>query len=96
MSAIQLGDELLSDIKKILTSHDEANADDGVCVQYLAAVMGFQLAMLPTEPEHKKEMMKHLFDLANQVLEDFLAKTPTAAPPSEEAFGIWKPEQHSL
>ena len=91
MSTIQLGDELLSDIKKVLTSHDEAKADDGVCVQYLAAIMGFQLAKLPTETEHKKEMLKHLFDFADHVLEDSLPQAP-AAPPPQEAFGIWKPE----
>jgi hypothetical protein len=90
MSAIQLSDELLSDIKKVLTSHDKANVDDDICIQYMAAIMGLQLARLPTEPGHKKKMLQQLFDFADHVLEDGLPKA--SAPPPQEAFGIWKPE----
>lgn len=92
MSTIQLGDELLSDIKKVLTNHDEANADDGVFVQYLAALIGLQLARLPTDTEEKKGMLKHLFEFADHVLEDSLPKAAAAPPPTQEAFGIWKPK----
>ena len=93
MSTIQLSDELLSDIKGVLTSHDEANADDGVCVQYLAALTGFLTSKLPVEPNEKKGMMDELCGFARHVLEDSLPKpVDSAATPSGEAFGIWKPE----
>ncbi|MCK4951860.1 MAG: hypothetical protein KAS48_08585 [Gammaproteobacteria bacterium] len=93
MSSIQLSNELLSDIKKVLTSHDEANADDGVCVQYLAALTGFLTSMLPVDINTKKGMMDDLCGFAHHVLEDSLP-TPAsaAAAPSGDAFGIWKPE----
>ena len=93
MSTIQLSNELLSDIKKVLTSHDEANADDGVCVQYLAALTGFLTSMLPVEADAKKGMMDELCGFARHVLEDSLpAPANAAAAPAGEAFGIWKPE----
>jgi hypothetical protein len=92
MSTIQLSDELLSDIKKILTSHDEANADDGICVQYLAALTGFLTSKLPVEANAKKGMMDELCGFAHHVLEDSMPKPAAAAAPSGEAFGIWKPE----
>ena len=91
MSTIQLSSELLSDIKKVLTSHDEANADDTICSQYMAAIMAYQLAGLSAENSQKKEMLNELFNFANHVLDDSVAKAPPSAP-SDDAFGIWKPE----
>ena len=91
MSSIQLSEELLIDIQKILIKHDESAQDMGVAVQYLSAVTGLLLANFKAyDNQQKQELLQQLYGFAEHVMTDSTAEEQPA-PANDAAFGIWKP-----
>lgn len=92
MSNIQLSEELLLDIQKTLTAHDESAKEMGVAVQYLSAITGLLLANFKAyDTDQKKALLSRLFDFSEHVMVDNIA-VEQAQSNNDEAFGIWKPQ----
>ncbi len=92
MGTINITDALLNDLQQVLQKHDESNKDIGVSVQYLAASIGVLTAHFPGTAEEKQDILRQLYDFSKQILESNSEPVAASAPPSSEAFGIWKPE----
>ena len=88
MSGVQLSDNLIEDIKKVLQQHDSTAADDLVAVQYMAASVGYFMSALPDGQFDKKEVLSQLADFTFQVFDQMESDKK----PKEEAYGVWKPE----
>jgi len=94
MSSIQLSEELLIDVQKLLTQHDEAAKDMGVAVQYMSAMTGLLLANFKSyDTDEKKELLSKLYNFAEHVMTDNIAEEQKQASQgtNDEAFGVWKP-----
>ena len=96
MSDIQLSPQLFSDIQAAVEKQ-QPDADPGTTMQYLAAVMGYILASQGgMSREERDEYMNQLCEFARHVVSDVVARqTPArpAAPPGQQAFGIWEPSR---
>ena len=84
MSELQLSDELLQELQHTVTKFDERAMDPGIAVQYLAAAMGYMVALQPGDYEEKNTFLNHLQQFAQHVFDD-------VSPPPQEAFGVWRP-----
>ncbi|NND90415.1 MAG: hypothetical protein HKN42_06090 [Granulosicoccus sp.] len=94
MSELQLSAKLVADIQSLLQEHDPASQDPGVTSQYLCAVVGFLLGQQDMPSGQKADVLDQLSAFMKHVAEDVESqKTQASAPtpPTQEAFGIWKP-----
>ena len=87
---LQLTGKLIDDIQNVLISHDERAQDEGITLQYLAAVSGMILSHLNMPAAQKQDFLEHLHAFSKHVLDD-LAQQKQSQPPAQEAFGIWRP-----
>ncbi len=87
---IQLSSEMISEIKLVVSRHDPEADNDMVFMQYLTAISGYVLAHQEHAGLDKKEILKDLAHFMGQVVE----QVERDSQPAEEAFGIWKPDQH--
>ena len=92
MADIQLSSQLFQDIQQAIQRQDP-DADPGVVMQYLAAVMGY---MLGSQRDMRKEdaeaYLDELCGFARHVYEDVAQpEQQQAQPPSGQAFGYWEP-----
>lgn len=96
MSELQLSAKLVADVQAVLQSHDAAASDPGVTSQYLCAVVGFLLGQQDMDGGQKHEVLDQLAAFMKHVADDVdKQRQPQAAappPPTQEAFGIWKPK----
>jgi hypothetical protein len=97
MADIQLSPELFSDIQQAV-SKQHPDADNGVVLQYLAAVSGYLLGNEPNmQKEDKDRYLDDLFGFAGKVCSDVhghveqQAQAAQPAPPVGQAFGYWVP-----
>lgn len=97
MSELQLSAQLVADLQQVIQTHDASATDPGVSAQYLCAVVGFLLGQQDMPAAQKADVldqlgafMKHVADDVDQQRQQQPA--PPAAPPAQEAFGIWKPK----
>jgi hypothetical protein len=90
MSTIRLSEDLLREVQEVLQRHDDAAADSGIGVQYLAAVIGFLTSNFPVEPAQQQDFLRQLFDFAEQVRADHSGGA-AYDPANDPAFGVWKP-----
>lgn len=96
MADIQLSAELFSDIQQAVVKQ-HPNADNGVVLQYLAAVGGYLLGSERNMSEQDKaSFLEDLHGFATQVCKDVHGQqaqqqAPSAAPPAGQAFGYWEP-----
>lgn len=95
MSTIQLSAELLKEIQTVLQKHDEATSDPGIAIQYLSAVIGYQLASLPNDLAQKQEFLDQLFQFANHVMSEHSQPEEGQSQQQAEAYGVWKPEENT-
>lgn len=84
---IQLSSEMISDIKNVITKHDQAAENDLYFMQYLSAIMGYVLAHQDLTGMEKKDLLGDLNHFASQVLD----QVEQDMKPAEDAFGVWKP-----
>ena len=93
MADIQLSPQLFQDIEAAV-KRQSPDADPGITMQYLAAVIGYMLANQRGMAEaDRKAYLEDLCGFANHVHEDVQQRQQPSAPvaPSGEAFGIWEP-----
>jgi hypothetical protein len=89
---IQLSSQLFQDIQQAV-QRQAPDADPGVVMQYLAAVMGYMLGSQRGMPAAERdEFMEELCGFARHVYQD-LAQRQQQQPraPSGQAFGYWVP-----
>lgn len=96
MSELQLSAKLVGDIQQLLQEHDPASADPGVTSQYLCAVVGFLLGQQDMSSTEKDDVMQQLAAFMKHVADDVGSQkhqaSATPPPPTQDAFGIWKPK----
>jgi xanthosine utilization system XapX-like protein len=96
MSELQLSAILVGEIQSVLKAHDPASEDPGVTSQYLCAVVGFLLGQQDMPSDQKTDVLEQLSAFMKHVAEDVDGQRQSAAqpaaPPQQEAFGIWKPK----
>ena len=90
MSQLQLSPQFVRKMHQYLADHDENAKDPGVAAQYMAAVMGFLLGEQDMPESEKEEVLEQLFAFAQHVAND-VSQQKKAAPPKQQAFGVWKP-----
>lgn len=95
MADIQLSPELFSDIQQAV-GKQHPDADNGVVLQYLAAVSGYLLGNEPSmQKDDKDRYLNDLFGFAGKVCNDVHGhrqqQTARPAPPAGQAFGYWIP-----
>jgi benzoyl-CoA reductase/2-hydroxyglutaryl-CoA dehydratase subunit BcrC/BadD/HgdB len=93
---IQLSSQLFQDIQTAV-QRQAPDADQGVVMQYLAAVMGYMLgSQRGMAAADRDEFMNELCGFARHVYQDVAnqqQQQQQAAAPSGEAFGFWEPPQ---
>ncbi len=90
MSTIRLSEDLLQEVQEVLQRHDPATADSGIGVQYLSAMVGFLTSNFPVEPSQQQDILRQLFDFAEQVRADHSGGA-AYDPSKDPAFGVWRP-----
>lgn len=92
MSDIQLSPQLFQDIQKSILKHDP-DADQGLILQYLAAVMGYMLGSQQTmNDSERQQYMSDLCEFAHQVFHDMSQKQQQQEQmAAANAFGYWNP-----
>lgn len=94
MAEIQLSSELFEQIQQAVLKQ-QPDADQGVVLQYLAAVMGYMLASQRNMQDQDRDaFLDELFAFARHVYDDVSAqRQQQAAPaaPAAAAFGYWEP-----
>lgn len=92
MADIQLSSQLFQDIQAAV-QRQAPDADQGVVMQYLAAVMGYMLGSQRSMPEADREgFLDELCGFARHVFQDVVQQQQQApGPPSGPAFGYWEP-----
>jgi hypothetical protein len=89
---IQLSAELITSIKDTLVKHDASAEDDLMTMQYLSAIIGYVLAHQTHPGLDKRGFLGDLSTFMGQVLDQVEADMKPQQP-SQEAFGIWKPDE---
>lgn len=87
---IRLTGELVDKIMETLVAH-EAHCDTGlVACQYLSAVQAMLICRRVAQPKDRESVVAELSSFLRYAVEDMGHAAP-APPPSQNAFGIWKP-----
>lgn len=92
MADIQLSSQLFQDIQQAVQRQDP-DADQGVTMQYLAAVMGYMLgSQRDMSAADRDAYMDELCGFARHVYEDLAQRQQQQAQaPAGQAFGYWTP-----
>lgn len=92
MSELNLSHELLENVKNTFSEADPEASDPVVLSQYLAAILGYVIADV-TAPEDKlRGLLKQLNEFSIHVFDEEMQKKASFSPPSQDAFGIWRPK----
>jgi len=92
---LELTIPMIEDTLNAVIRHDPQARDEGIAVQYLAAIAGFVLAHQDFDRKQREDFIEELKRIMLQISEDVIRqRTAQAAPPppQQEAFGIWKPD----
>ncbi|MDJ0741162.1 MAG: hypothetical protein QNJ91_15715 [Gammaproteobacteria bacterium] len=91
MADIQLSPQLFQDIQQAVQRQDP-DADQGVVMQYLAAVIGYLLgSQRGMSADDRAAFMDELCAFARHVHDDLSGRQPQQAPSAAQAFGYWIP-----
>jgi hypothetical protein len=93
---IQLSSQLFQDIQQAV-QRQQPEADQGVVMQYLAAVMGYMLGSQRGMPASERDaFMDELCGFARHVYQDLSQQQQQqASPGGGQAFGYWEPPKKS-
>jgi len=94
MADIQLSSQLFQEIQDAVL-RQEPDADPGVVMQYLAAVIGYMLGSQRDMPaEDREAYMSELCGFARHVRDDLVERQqPQQQAPAGQAFGYWRPQK---
>ncbi|WP_017925760.1 MULTISPECIES: hypothetical protein [unclassified Thioalkalivibrio] len=87
---LQLSGDLIQKIQDVLVETDPKAQQPIVAVQYLSAITGFLVAQMPESVNERKEYLKQLSQFTESVFVDMESRKQ-AAPPPQEASGVWRP-----
>jgi hypothetical protein len=88
---IQLSSQLFQEIQQAVQRQDP-QADQGVVMQYLAAVMGYMLgSQRGMQAAERDAFMDELCAFARHVYGDVAQQQQQAQRPAGQAFGYWEP-----
>lgn len=91
MADIQLSSQLFQDIQQAV-ARQHPGADQGVVMQYLAAVMGYMLAnQRQMDEAAKNAFLDELCSFARHVVEDMSRGQAQQQAAQAQAFGYWEP-----
>ena len=93
MEQLKLSEQLIRDLQQVLVSVDERANDPFNMVQYLAAVIGYQIGRQNISTQQKQQLHQELSAFVKHVIDDIdqtLQRREHQAT-SGQAFGIWKP-----
>lgn len=95
MSEIQLSPQLFQDIQQAVT-RQHPDADQGMIMQYLAAVMGYLLASQQNLSEQQRnEYLDELCGFARHVADDVGSQNQQRqSAAAQNAFGYWDPKKN--
>ena len=90
---IQLSPQLMEDLRDALKKQDARTSDDVMAMQYMVAAAGMLLSDINKPEMNKKDALEDLSGFMTHVFEYMEAQKPQMAPPpSQDAFGVWKPK----
>ena len=89
---IQLSGELITGVKDMLVNHDASAENDLITMQYLAAICGYILAHQASPGLDKQALLSDISTFMGQVV-DQVESDLNPPQPSQDAFGIWTPDQ---
>ena len=94
MSEIQLSSQLFQDIQQAV-ERQQPNADQGMVMQYLAAVMGYFLGnQQDLSDQQRSDYMDELCGFARYVADDVGAQNAQRQQQAAaNAFGYWDPKK---
>lgn len=93
MADIQLSSQLFQDIQEAV-NRQHPNADAGVVMQYLAAVMGYMLGnQQQMDDAQKQAFLDDLCGFAHHVVDDLKKSQQQQQAAASNAFGIWEPNK---
>ena len=95
MADIQLSSQLFQDIQDAVL-RQAPDADQGVVMQYLAAVMGYMLgSQRDMQVADREAYMDELFSFTRHVYQELSQQQQQQQQqaPSGEAFGVWEPSK---
>ncbi|HOP15671.1 MAG TPA: hypothetical protein PLX99_03635 [Gammaproteobacteria bacterium] len=91
MADIQLSSQLFEDVQQAVL-RQQPDADQGVILQYLAAVMGYMLGSQRAMTSSDRDaLMDDLCAFARHVVDDLTQREQEASQPPAQAFGYWTP-----
>ena len=96
MADIQLSSQLFQDIQSAV-QRQAPDADPGVVMQYLAAVVGYMLGNQRGMSDADREgFLDELCGFMRHVYQDVVQQQQQqqASPTSGQAFGYWEPPKH--
>lgn len=100
---IQLSDQLVDEILQAITKQEpKAEGDFGICLQYMAAVMGVIAAEFPGPQSQREEFLKELNIFTQHVANEHASsleqkkESPTKGrcepDPDNPGTGVWRPD----
>ena len=94
MAELSLSTEIVNKVLKVINEHDASASDSLVATQYLAAIIGFVVSKESFPDAQREDVINELSSFIRYVVDDLRGaeQNNTAAAPTGEAFGIWKPE----
>ncbi len=93
MADIQLSSQLFQDIQQAV-ARQHPDADAGVVMQYLAAVMGYMLGnQQQMDDAAKQAFLDELCGFARHVVDDMARSQQQQQAAAANAFGIWEPSR---
>ncbi|HPE80862.1 MAG: hypothetical protein H6961_09380 [Chromatiaceae bacterium] len=91
MADIQLSSQLFEDIQQAVL-RQQPDADQGLILQYLAAVMGYMLgSQRGMAAADRNALMDDLCAFARHVSDDLTQREQEASRPPAQSFGYWNP-----
>ena len=94
MAELSLSTEIVNKVLKVINEHDASAADSLVATQHLAAIIGFVVSKENFPDAQREDVINELSSFIRYVVDDLRGaeQNNTAAAPTGDAFGIWKPE----
>ena len=101
---IELSDQLVDEILQAITKQEpKADGDFGICLQYMAAVMGVIAAEFPGSQSQREEFLKELSAFTQHVAKQHTtsleqkkenpAKGRCEPDPDNPGAGVWRPDK---
>ncbi len=90
---LTLSQDLISKVLDYLKENDPRCDNELIACQYLSAVIGFVISKQSISAEEKEDILGELMAFSKHVMGSMAPQDQAeSAPPTGEAFGVWKPD----